>query len=248
MKSQDSSVNVKKWQENINTWLSEIHVQHKMAISVDCVIFGYSSDGLYVLLMQCNMPPFEGMYSLVGDLIHFDESLDKAAKRVLLEKAGVENVHLEQVGVFSDVDRHPIARVVTVSYYALVNLDELAVQDLENRALVWIPVTEVNELAFDHKEIFDRSYHALKDSTVNTTVSFKLLPEKFTIKQLQNFFEVILQIKLDKRNFRRKLNDLNILIEHEEMQKGVNHRPAKLFSLDQDVNVSRLNIIPSFEH
>jgi 8-oxo-dGTP diphosphatase len=246
MKTGNENVNVKKWQENINTWLTEIHVKHKMAISVDCVVFGYTGEDLYMLLMKCNMPPFEGMYSLVGDLIHYDESLNTAANRILAQKAGLENVILEQVDVFSAVDRHPIARVVTVAFNALLNIDGLTIKDMENRDLVWVPISDVTELAFDHKKIVDKCYRVLKDQLVNKTLSFKLLPEKFTIKQLQSLMEIVLNIKIDKRNFRRKLNDLNILIEHKEMQTGVNHRPAKLFSFNKNVKNSRLNIIPNY--
>ena len=136
---------IKTSSENINTWLSQINNDYKAAISVDCVIFGYDEHYLRVLLLKSDMPPFEGKYSLVGDLVRPDENLDEAAERVLYERTGLDDLFLEQVRTFSQVDRHPLGRVITTAYYSLVKLND-RLFDIENANpnLKWKKVVEYN--------------------------------------------------------------------------------------------------------
>ncbi|MEM9547450.1 MAG: NUDIX domain-containing protein [Bacteroidota bacterium] len=221
--------------ENINTWISQINIEYKAAISVDCVIFGYDENHLRVLLLKSDMPPFEGKYSLVGDLVRPHENLDDSAKRVLLERTGLENLFLEQVRTFSDVDRHPLGRVITTAYYSLVKLnDSLFKIEEDNPNLKWKKVNSICELAFDHKLILETCIEQLKFRLREKPIGFKLLPKKFSLKQLQNLYEKVLDIELDKRNFRRKLKALDLLVDLNENQSDVNHRPAKLYSFDQE--------------
>jgi len=192
--------------ENINTWISQINTEYKAAISVDCVIFGYDENHLRVLLLKSDMPPFEGKY-----------------------------LFLEQVRTFSDVDRHPLGRVITTAYYSLVKLnDSLFKIEEENPNLKWKKVSSITELAFDHKLILDNCIEQLKYRLREKPIGFKLLPKKFSLKQLQNLYEKVLDIELDKRNFRRKLKALDLLVDLNENQSDVNHRPAKLYSFDQE--------------
>lgn len=219
--------------ENINTWLSQIHNEHKTAISVDCVIFGYNEDGLRVLTIKSDMPPFEGQHSLVGDLVYHTETLDEAALRILKKRTGLEDVHMEQVQTFSALDRHPLARVITVAYYSLVKLDDHVLQRVhEHKQLNWTDVDALDELAFDHKLIMDTCLKMLRVHLREKPIGFTLLPKKFSLKQLQNLYEVVLGIQLDKRNFRRKLRNLDILVDLDEAQSEVTHRPAKLYKFD----------------
>ena len=226
---------VKKSTENINTWISQINNEYRTAISVDCVIFGYNDQCLKVLTTPCDMPPFEGTYSLVGDLLHPDETLTQAAERILHMRTGLTDVVLEQVEAFSGLDRHPLGRVVTIAYYSLLQLDDSLLKEVVNHAnLMWQDVQEVQHLAFDHKEIMDRCLQSLQSHLRERPIGFSLLPEQFSLKQIQTLYETVLGVKLDKRNFRRKLKALNILIDIGETQEMVSHRPAKLYSFDKD--------------
>lgn len=220
--------------ENINSWISQINVDYKLAISVDCVIFGYTDNDLYVALRPCNMPPYEGKLSLVGDLLRPNENLNESAKRVLLERTGLHDLYLEQVETFSKVDRHPLGRVVTVAYYSLIKLDEY--QDSlkgHEEDMIWKNVKEVADLAFDHLMILETSLERLRKQMKDQPIGFNLLPEKFTLNQLQQLYEIVLGIELDKRNFRRKLKNLDILQDEKELQADVSHRPAKLYSFNK---------------
>ncbi|MDF1698910.1 MAG: NUDIX hydrolase [Saprospiraceae bacterium] len=221
--------------ENINTWISQINKEYKAAVSVDCVIFGYDENDLHVLLLKSDMPPFEGKYSLVGDLVTPNETLDESAERVLFQRTGLKDVFLEQVKTFSDVDRHPLGRVITTAYYSLVKLNpELFKIQEGNSKLKWKKVAKVGELAFDHNSILENCLTQLRYRLRDKPIGFKLLPKKFSLKQLQNLYEKVLDIELDKRNFRRKLKALDLLVDLNENQSDVNHRPAKLYSFDQE--------------
>ena len=226
---------------NINTWLDQIHHEYKTAVSVDCVIFGYNQASLKVLVIPCDMPPFENQWSLPGDLVHTNETTDEAAHRVLRERTGLDDIYLEQVQVFSALKRHPLGRVITVSYYSLVKIDR---DDFLNKnghhGLFWEDVKGIGALAFDHKLIMDTCLDRLCRNLREHPIGFKLLPQKFTLNQLQTLYEIVLGITLDKRNFRRKLGQLQILKTTGEVQKDVSHRPAKLYYFDQGAYEERL--------
>lgn len=228
-------------QENINTWLSEINAHHKTALSVDCVIFGYDESDLKVLLIECNMPPYEGKYSFVGAVMNPEESLDMAASRILKERTGLENVFLKQFHTFGDLNRHPLGRVVTVAYYSLIQIADYNPVDIQSRHLQWVSINEIKDLAFDHNTILDFAVNRLKKELRESPIGFNLLPAKFTLKQLQNLYEVVMGITLDKRNFRRKLLSLDILLDLKESQTSVAHRPAKLYSFDYKSYEQKIN-------
>lgn len=215
---------------NLSSWLEKINRDCKLAISVDCVIFGYTDADLYIALRPCTMPPFEGDLSLVGELLEPHETLDVAAKRVLFERTQLEDVYLEQVQTFSDIDRHPLGRVITVAYYSLIKLDEYYDNLPDSGDLQWVKIQDVKTLAFDHNAILDCCLARLQLQLREQPVGFSLLPKKFTLNQLQQLYEVILGITIDKRNFRRKLKSLDILQDQGEHQTDVSHRPAKLYS------------------
>ncbi|MFZ1748818.1 MAG: NUDIX domain-containing protein [Saprospiraceae bacterium] len=220
--------------QNINTWLTQINNEFKAAVSVDCVIFGYDDDALKILVSKCDMPPFEDKLSLLGDIVQPHETTDEAAKRVLLTKTGFTDVFLEQVQVFSDLHRHPLSRVITIAYYSLIKIDDNHLAHLEKDAyLQWVNVNQIESLAFDHLNIMHTCLIRMRKQLREQPIGFNLLPEKFTLLQLQCLYEVILNITLDKRNFRRKLKALGILQDKGEIQESVSHRPARLYSFDK---------------
>jgi len=204
-----------------NRYTESLEGSAKFNISVDCVIFGYDHNSFKVLLMESDMPAFEGKLSLVGELLQDGETLRAAAKRILYNTTHLQDVYLEQVEAFSSLDRHPYGRVLTMAYYSLLMISQY-------------PIEEVGEMAFDHKEILDKCYATLQKKLRECPVGFNLLPNKFTLNQLQTLYETVLDIKLDKRNFRRKLNSLDLLIDLNESQDDVSHRPAKLYRFDEE--------------
>lgn len=220
--------------QNINTWITQIHTEYKTAVSVDCVIFGYDDDALKILVSRCDMPPYEHEMSLLGDIVHPDETTDEAAKRVLFEKTGFSDLFLEQVQVFSDINRHPLGRVITVAYFSLIKIDDDHLLHLEKHSnLSWKNVKEISSLAFDHLNIMHTCLKKMQKQIREQPIGFNLLPKKFSLLQLQRLYEVILDIELDKRNFRRKLSLLNILKYNGEIESSVSHRPAKLYAFDR---------------
>jgi 8-oxo-dGTP diphosphatase len=222
--------------ENINTWLSQINNDFKAAVSVDCVIFGYDDEALKILLSKCDMPPYEEEYSLLGDLVHPDETTDEAARRVLISKTGFTDVYLEQVQVFSEQNRHPLGRVITIAYFSLIKIDENHLIHLEkNASLEWQDVNNISVLAFDHYNIMHTCLKKMQKQIREQPIGFNLLPEKFSLLQLQRLYEVVTGIILDKRNFRRKLSALGILKDIGEIEESVSHRPAKLYSFDKTI-------------
>lgn len=218
---------------NINTTPLEIRPEFQFAISVDCVIFGYDDDVLKVLLIKCDLPEFKGKWSLLGDLLLPEEDLDAASYRVLRERTGLENVFLEQVHTFGDVKRHPSGRVVTTVYFSLLNVRDHQLKQLDNE-LHWHPVLEVNDMAFDHKKILDTCYRTLQKKVQEEPIIFNLMENKFSLRELQNIYEAILNIRLDRRNFRKKLFTTSLLTDLDEFEKDVPHRPGKLYSFNHE--------------
>jgi len=198
-------------------------------VTVDIVIFTLRNGSLQVLLVKRGVPPFEGQYAIPGGFIRGDESLEEAALRELHEETGVRNVFLEQLYTFGDPKRDPRSRVITVAYYALIASDKLSlVAGADAAEAQWFPASSLPPLAFDHKSILDYALERLRNKLEYTTVGFQLLPEKFTLGELQAVYEAILGRQLDKRNFRRKLSLLGILKPLRERQR-TGRKPAQLF-------------------
>lgn len=218
--------------ENINTWITHLNPDAKISLSVDCVIFGYDEEGLKVLLIDCNMPPYEGKKSLLGDLVQMNETLEHAVIRVLQKRTTLTDLYFEEVKAYSEPDRHPLGRVVSVAYYSFIKISDYKIHDNEDKHLEWIPINEIGDLAFDHRAILDDSFARLKKKIRRHPIGFSVLPKKFTLMQLQSFYETVLQVNLDRRNFRRKLSSLKLLIDLDEIQDNVSHRPAKLYSFN----------------
>lgn len=202
----------------------------KIAISVDCVIFGYDEKELKVLLIKSDLEEFAGLHSLLGDLIKTDEDLETASYRILKERTGLDDVYLEQVQAFGSIDRHPSGRVITIAYYSLIDIKHHKLQ-LSHNELNWHPVKAIKKMAFDHKMILDTCLNQLQEKVMEHPVIFNLLPEKFSLRELQELYEAILGIELDRRNFRKKISIKDWLIDIDEMENDVPHRPGKLYKL-----------------
>jgi len=216
--------------------LAVSYPQPRPALTVDCVVFGYrDEDDLMVLLIQRGQEPFRGQWALPGGFVHIDESLEEAARRELREETGLDNPYLEQLYTFGKVGRDPRERVVSVAYYALVNLTEQArlVPDTDAASASWFPSREIPPLAFDHRHIFEIAEKRLQGKVNYQPIGFRLLPEKFKLSQLQRLYEVILDRQLDKRNFRKKILRMDVLEELDETEKDVAHRAARLYRFDK---------------
>ncbi|WP_242692297.1 NUDIX hydrolase [Aridibaculum aurantiacum] len=200
-------------------------------ITVDCVIFGFDENELKVLLIRSDLEVFEGKWSLLGDVVHDTEELDEAAYRVLRQRTGMEDVFLEQVKTFGSPNRHPGGRVVTVAYCSLLNVLHHQLKILDNE-LHWHAVNQLCDMAFDHKDIIDECYSWLQKRIQEHPLAFNLLPEKFSLRQLQNLYEAILGVSLDRRNFRKKFFSMDFLIDIEEYEEDVPHRPGKLYKFN----------------
>lgn len=202
----------------------------KIAVSVDCVIFGYDEKELKVLLIKSDLEEFSGLYSLLGDLVNPDEDLDSASYRILKERTGLDDVYLEQVHAFGAIKRHPSGRVITIAYYSLIDINHHKLK-LSHNELNWHPVNEIRKMAFDHKLILDTCLQRLQQQVMDQPVVFNLLPEKFSLRQLQQLYEAILGVELDRRNFRKKISVKDWLQDVGEMEDDVPHRPGKLYKL-----------------
>ncbi len=202
-------------------------------LSTDSVIFGFDNSELKVLLIKLAVEPQKGEWALPGSNILTDENLDVAAKRVLKELTGLDNVYMEQLYTFGDVLRFPLFRVVTVAYFALVKIEDYQPEPGPKASdAKWFPIKKLPKLPFDHIEIINYALKRLKQRVRIRPIGFELLPMKFTLSQLQNLYETIMDVEMDKRNFRKKIIGMNLLIPLEK-QKGVPHRAAKLYRFDK---------------
>lgn len=215
-------------QKTVQQLRSENNEFFQIAISVDCVIFGFDHNELKVLLIKSDLENFSDQWSLLGDLVGPGENLDNASYRVLKDRTGLDDVYLEQVYTFGEVKRHPAGRVITTAYYSLINIKDHQLK-LSHNELHWHPVNEISTMAFDHKTILDTCLERLQSKIEEHPIVFNLLPEKFSLRELQNLYEAILGTKMDRRNFRKKFFLMDWLVDMNELEQDVPHRPGKLY-------------------
>jgi len=219
-------------------------------VSVDCVVFGFDGKELHVLLIdrEDEMKNVASAYALPGNLIYDHENLNMAAERVLNELTGLSEIYLEQFGAFGNPDRikkeedqpwlkavraNPDARVVTIAYYALIRMSDFKLNPSSfAKYASWVPLKEIDHLPFDHFEILNQSVEYLRNNTKIRPVGYNLLPEKFTLNEMQKLYEAIFNRKIDNRNFRRKIINLDVLDKLEEKQEGVAHKPATYYQFN----------------
>lgn len=204
--------------------------------SVDCVIFGFQNETLKVLLIQRKNEPAKGLMALPGDFLDENISIYDSAKNTLKKITNLDNIYLEQIKAFGRTNRYPNKRVITISYYALINIEKYSPQaGYTAEKLVWCDIDKLPELAFDHERIILSAHKKLKRRVRNEPIGVNLLPDEFSLTNLQQVYEAILQIDLNKRNFRAKLNQMKLLIDTGKKQKNVAHKPAILYKFDENV-------------
>jgi 8-oxo-dGTP diphosphatase len=204
------------------------------ALTTDCVIFGFDETDLKVLLIQRGIEPFKGRWALPGGFVQMDETTEEGAKRELFEETGLKDIFIEQLYTFSDVERDPRGRVVSVTYFALVSLEDNHPEAGDDaKKAEWFSIHEIPSLAFDHEKILRVAFYRLKGKIRYQPIGFELLPEKFTFTDLQHLYEIILETSIDRRNFRKKMLKMNLLIELDEKQTGVAHKAATYYKFDK---------------
>jgi 8-oxo-dGTP diphosphatase len=186
------------------------------------------------LLIQRKRPPYQHMWAIPGGFIREGESLEEAASRRLVEETNVTGIYLEQLASFGAPERDPRARVITVAYYALVAANKLTLEASANAEDVgWFDITDLPDLAFDHQQIVQAAWERLRVQLRDSNISFQLLPERFTLSEIQRVYELILNRKLDKRNFRKKILSLGILEDTQQTKMDGYHRPAQLYAFTE---------------
>lgn len=226
------------------------YLEHeKFHVAVDSIIFGYDEEvrKLKVLLLKRNFQPSKGEWSLMGGFLKNDESVDEAAKRILQQLTGLSDVYMEQLYTFGELDRDPGARIISVAYFALIKINASDLELVKNHGAIWVPITSVPKLIFDHSAMIARALKKLQIRARTQPIGFELLPDKFTIPQLQGLYEAIYNKSLDKRNFRRKLLSMDLLEKLEEKEKESSRKGAWYYRFDPKKYEDLLNKGFNFE-
>lgn len=210
------------------------NINPQFYVSVDCIIFGFDKGSLKLLLLKRNFEPAKGSWSLMGGFVQDGESVDDAAKRVLAELTGLENVYMEQVGTFGEVDRDPGERVISVAYYALININEYDRNLVQQHNAHWAEINEIPPLVFDHPQMVKQARIMLQKKASSEPIGFNLLPSLFTLFQLQSLYEAIYGEPLDKRNFRKRVADLNYIEKTDKIDKTESKRGAALYKFNEN--------------
>jgi 8-oxo-dGTP diphosphatase len=214
--------------------LNSYKSQQKILVAVDCIIFGFDGSQLKALLIKRGFEPEKGKWSLMGGFVGKDENADKAAIRVLYQLTGMNNIYMEQLYTFSDVERDTAGRVISIAYFALINIADYSEQlQLEHEAK-WFPLSKIPPLIFDHKKMVLKAKELLRQKVANHPIGFELLPAKFTLPQLQNLYEAIYETPLDKRNFTKKMLSLGILNKLNEKEKESSRKGAFYYVFDSN--------------
>ncbi len=220
--------------DNLGMHLNYYQKEDQVLLAVDCIIFGFEKERLKILLIKRNFEPEKGKWSLIGGFLKKNEDLDQAADRVLETLTGLNDVYLEQLHTYSKIDRDPGQRTISVSYYALIDVDSHRFDGIQIDAAQWFDIKEAPDLIFDHNEMVSKAKARLKRRALTKPIGFELLPEKFTMRQLQNLYESILDKKLDKRNFINKINSLDVLVKLDEKDMSVSRKGAYLYIFDKE--------------
>ncbi|MFC4164149.1 MULTISPECIES: NUDIX hydrolase [Epilithonimonas] len=202
-------------------------------VAVDCIIFGFDGENLKILLVQRNFEPKMGEWSLMGGFIGDEETSDEAAQRVLNTLTGLENIYLEQLNSYTQIDREPTARIMSISYYALINIEK-NIQINEKYSAKWFDLQDFPTLIFDHNEMVKDAVLRLRRRASTRPIGFELLPEKFTMKDLQTLYEAIFNEQYDKRNFISKINALDILVKTEGKDMSSSKKGSFLYTFDEE--------------
>jgi 8-oxo-dGTP diphosphatase len=206
----------------------------KILVAVDCIIFGFDGSEIKALVIKRGFEPEKGKWSLMGGFVGKDENTDDAASRVLNKLTGMQNIYMEQLYAFSNVNRDSAARVVSIAYFALINLDLYSQEMQRDHEAQWFPLDKLPPLIFDHREMVLKATDMLRQKVSNYPIGFELLPQKFTLRQLHSLYEAIYQTTLDKRNFTKRILSLGILHRLDEKEKDSSRRGAFYYVYDSD--------------
>lgn len=216
--------------------MTQFYSEHsKVWLSVDCIIFGFDDGKLKILIGKRQMDPGRGEWSLYGGFVSSDESVDEAASRTLYELTGLRNLYMRQVGAFGKVDRDPGERVVSIAYYALINVNDYEDDLLKEHGLQWVNIEEIPQLYSDHNEMVQKARRMMQQKLATEPVGFRLLPSLFTLTQLQKLYEAVNGVELDKRNFRKHVKEMDFIEKTELIDKTSSKRGAFLYRFNKRV-------------
>jgi ADP-ribose pyrophosphatase YjhB (NUDIX family) len=223
--------------------------QTRMLVAVDCIIFGFDGQELKLLLVKRHIEPEKGNWSLMGGFVQPDEGFEKAASRVLHKLTGLEDVYMEQLFAFGDPGRDPIERTVSVAYFSLIDINKYIQQISHEYYAEWFPIKQLPSVIFDHGKMIEMAKEKLRYKAAFHPILFELLPEKFTLPQLQSLYEGIYDASLDKRNFSRKILSTNLLLKQKDKERESSKRGAFYYKLDRKKYMNKfdafLNFIPN---
>lgn len=218
--------------------MSEFYTQYAKAyVSVDCIVLGFDDNKLKLLAGRRKMQPGYGEWALYGGFVGADESVDDAASRVLYELTGLKDIYMKQVGTFGALNRAEGERVISVAYVALIHVNDYDEKWLLEKELHWVSIKNIPQMFSDHNEMVNRALRMLRRRLYTEPISFQLLPELFTLTQLQNVYEAILGEELDKRNFRKKAKQLDYVVKSDKIDKLTSKRGAALYYFDKNASM-----------
>ncbi len=214
--------------------MSYYREHERFHVAVDSIIFGYDEEErkLKLLLLKRNFQPAKGEWSLMGGFLQKNESIDDAAKRILHQLTGLSDVYMEQLYTFGEINRDPGDRIISVAYFALIKINSSDLELVKTHGATWVPFVSMPPLIFDHSDMVERALKKLQIRARTQPIGFELLPDKFTIPQLQGLYEAIYNKPLDKRNFRRKLLSMDLLEKLEEKEKESSRKGAWYYRFD----------------
>jgi ADP-ribose pyrophosphatase YjhB (NUDIX family) len=217
-----------------------------MLVAVDCIIFGFDGTELKLLLIKRGFEPEKGRWSLAGGLMKRDENIDLAASRVLKELTGLENVYMEQLYIFGEVERDPVDRTLSVVYSSLIDINRYTQQINQDYHAEWFPLKKLPSLIFDHRDMVALAQQKLRYKAAFHPIVFEMLPEKFTLPQLQHLYEGIFDTLMDKRNFSRKVLSTGLLVKQKDKEKATSKRGAFYYKLDKRKYQTKFNAFLNF--
>lgn len=205
----------------------------KFYVAIDCIIFGFNEGELSLLLLKRNFEPAMGEWSLMGGFVQDGESVDDGAKRVLNELTGLDNVYMEQVGTFGEINRDPGERVISIAYYALININEYDWELVQQHNAFWVNINDLPDLIFDHPQMVEQARKLMQQKTSTEPIGFNLLPKLFTLSQLQSLYEAIYGEAIDKRNFRKRIAEIDYIEKTDKIDKTGSKRGAALYKFNE---------------
>ena len=219
---------------------------HRILVALDCIVFGFDGDDLKLLLIKRNFDPERGKWSLMGGFLEAEEDIEVATNRILYDLTGLKDIYFEEVQTFGKVNRDPVERTLSICFFALINIHKYDQDEVKDHNAFWIKLQDRPNLIFDHSQMVDLALERLRYKAALHPIGFELLPEKFTIPQLQKLYESIYNSPLDRRNFSRKILSTNLLLDTGEKNQNSTTKRAILYSLDKEKYLKQLNAFHYF--